>query len=290
MSGSIPAWTRDLKQAFEDRAIPLAPAADVKAVLADRGVRTGLAVGQLKQNRTDSLAWRALLAITPGIGNTAVDYVYNSSVDGSFAERLLSLRDDGFPNLRNAAKVIAAIDEMLELVNAAEQEPDTPETGWAEWLVNRIGETRFGDEALALFRAVGEQLGQDELTKLINEFEPTLKELSSSALDGVRIMTMGMSKGLTLDTAIIIGVDTANVPSPRGDESEELRLLYVALTRATGMTIVSYANRRRGATARVGLPNVWDQREQSPFMAALSDAHCEDGDTFVRTLPDRDEA
>jgi len=284
---SIPAWAYELRKTFDDLGVPIAPPADVDVVLADSGVRAALAFAQLIRNRLDSLAWRAILEVAPGVGKTSVDYVYASATKGTFAERLFSLHEAGFPRLRRAALIMGLITTTCEKLGSIELAAVSPpeDGGWGAWLATQVGDDRFAPGALELFLAVGTAIGSEaDFGRFINDFEPTARELVSGLGDGVRLITMGMSKGLTLDTTIIMGVENGNIPSPRGEDSEELRLLYVALTRATQLTVVTYANRRKGPTARVGDPRVWVQREQSPFMADMNGASLEDGDAFTKAL------
>ena len=72
-----------------------------------------------------------------------------------------------------------------------------------------------------------------------------------------------------VNTAIVLGVEEGIVPLPRGDLSEERRLLYVAMTRATDMCVLTYAQRRTGPTARIGTPRVGRTRSRTPLHANL---------------------
>jgi DNA helicase-2/ATP-dependent DNA helicase PcrA len=76
----------------------------------------------------------------------------------------------------------------------------------------------------------------------------------------VRFLTLGMSKGLTVEASIIIGAEEGIIPDPRGSEDEERRLLYVGLTRAKRFSYVTWATRRTGPTARAGSPRVQSRR------------------------------
>jgi DNA helicase-2/ATP-dependent DNA helicase PcrA len=281
-------WVRELQDAFAEADVPIAPVADLSEVLGDRGVRTALAVGQLIRNLQDSLAWRALLKVEPGIGPTAVDYVYGSDTEGSFTSRLLAVQAQGFPNLRpNLRKVLnAVVSATIERASTeVASSPPPAEGGWAAWLADLVGRGLFTSSALELFLVVGEQFGaEDSLGEFVNQFETSLKELLAGAADGVRVITMGASKGLTLNTVVVVGVEACTMPAPWGRWDEELRLLYVAITRATDLTFVTYANTRTGATARLGNQQIGRQREQSPFMAELEGASIENADAYLEEL------
>ena len=96
-------------------------------------------------------------------------------------------------------------------------------------------------------------------------------------------MTMSQSKGLTVNTAVVMGVEANNIPRPDCDLDENLRLLYVAYTRATDLTVATFASQRTGATARIGEPRVARQRERSSFMRDI-DVAPTSGPDFVRDL------
>lgn len=279
-------WRRELEPQFKQLDIPMAPLVDVDAILADRGVRKALALGQLAGNIDDSLAWRSLIEVTPGVGKAAVDYVYQSDAPGSFASCLLALHNQGFDGYRGKNTLSTLVNDALQGISLAASPKDFPvEGGWASYLAELVGRDLFDEYVLQLFNAIGDQMGTEaELAYFVREFEPALRDLMSGMAQGVRIMTMGMSKGLTVNTAVVLGVENGNVPKASRARDEELRLLYVALTRATDLTVVCYANRRRGTTARVGDPRVGQQREQSPFMATIRDVTLEDGKTYVAGL------
>jgi superfamily I DNA/RNA helicase len=70
--------------------------------------------------------------------------------------------------------------------------------------------------------------------------------------DGVRIMRMMTSKGLTVEATIIAAAEDGIVPRPEEDASEERRLMYVAMTRAKKHLYCTWARTRQGPTARAG--------------------------------------
>jgi DNA helicase-2/ATP-dependent DNA helicase PcrA len=280
---SLPAWVHNLRTEFEKAGIPIGEVANIDDILGSHAVRKAIGMAQLLINQEDSIAWRALLKITPGIGPSFVSTIIASEYTGSFAEKLVSAYINGFPSRAGVNQATILMTEITEWLNDTDLENVSLDSnGWGEWLIQQVGETEFTEDAKILLRAVGAQIGTSELlARFLSEFEPMAREIISGANEGVRMMSMSHSKGLTLNTVIVLGVEDGNIPAPRGIGDEELRLLYVALTRATHMTVVTYANRRKGPTARVGRPNVWVQQEQSPYMRALPDITLEDGDSFM---------
>ena len=75
--------------------------------------------------------------------------------------------------------------------------------------------------------------------------------LATSADKGVVLTTMHSSKGLEFDNVYIVGVNEGIVPYQLGDDSkldieEERRLLYVAITRAKRVSVISSPLKRFG--------------------------------------------
>ncbi len=280
---SLPAWVHSLRPEFEAAGIPIAEAGDAAAIISRPAVRKAIAMAQILVNPVDAVAWRALLKVTPGIGPSFVGRILATDYPGNFAEKLTSSYIDGFPAGAGSKAASSLMDEISDwLIRTDLEAVELGENGWGEWLIDQVGEENFADEEKVLLRAVGAQIGVGEsLSRFLAELEPMAKEIVSGAMAGVRIMTMAQSKGLTLNTVVVMGVEDGNIPAPRGHNDEELRLLYVALTRATHMTVVTYTSRRKGPTARVGRTNVWVPQEQSPFMRDLTGVRLEDGDAFM---------
>lgn len=105
---------------------------------------------------------------------------------------------------------------------------------------------------------------------LLEEYQIPIKKSSSGASGGaVRLMTAHKSKGLEFDHVYIMGMrdkhwgnkrsmDMFKLPglgTVAGDNDDERRLFYVALTRARVSVNMSYSN--QGASGRVQLPSIF---------------------------------
>lgn len=155
----------------------------------------------------------------------------------------------------------------------------------AQWLDGLVG-SELSEDARRLLELVGPHVpGSEGLTGLLNKLEPLGADLAAQESGGVRLMSMAKSKGLTVDTAVVLGVEENIVPFPRGHRDEERRLLYVAMTRAREMCILTCAYRRTGPLARSGSGRTQVQRGRSPLLADLSFGRPSDGPSFIDQLP-----
>lgn len=268
-------WADRLKPYLDALEIPVAWTGWVDDVLDELEVRRWIALANLKLNGEDSLAWWTLIHLADGIGSTFIDYVYDRVGEGeTFGQALLRLRTEGFPDRSYGRQLVEG------LMSSAGAEIETLETdtavldgrGWGGWLFDHMNNDLVSDDAQHLFEMVGAAISTDEgLAGLLSQLETVGKDLASSEGSGVRVMTMNGSKGLTVNTSIVLGVEEGIVPldRPGVDLAEERRLLYVAMTRATDMCVLTYAQRRSGPSARIGTTNVGATRNRSPLLAML---------------------
>ena len=118
------------------------------------------------------------------------------------------------------------------------------------------------------------------LGSYVSQVGPLGKDLHQSHSEGVRIMSMVASKGLTVRAAIVAATEDGVVPRPDCDLEEERRLLYVAMTRAREFLYCTWARRRTGPQARVGRPAVGDLRQRSAFFVG-GPVNSQDGAAFI---------
>jgi superfamily I DNA/RNA helicase len=207
---------------------------------------------------------------------------------------------NGFPDLgktiaaRVTATVVAVVAHLAEMRDI-ELDPEDA-LGWAGWLIQDLTTGTWfdgldgdglSDEARRLLELVGPHVDLDsQLPGLLNQLEPLGRDLAAQESGGVRLMNMAASKGLTVNTTIVLGVEESMVPMPppKGDLDEERRLLYVAVTRATDMCVLTSARRRTGPLARSGNGSTHDLRGRCPLLTDLSYGQPVDGPTFVGSL------
>jgi superfamily I DNA/RNA helicase len=103
----------------------------------------------------------------------------------------------------------------------------------------------------------------------------------------VHIMSMHKAKGLTAEAVIIPACEDEHIPGRNTEiESmkEEMRLLYVSLTRAKHYLYLTYCNRRTDSQCYAGSNLGRTQRTLSRFLADAPVSPT-DGTQFTRSLP-----
>ena len=255
-------------------------------VLAEDGNRKLLELLRLLVNDRDSISWASVLKLTPGIGKAFFEYVYDrAKKDGkTFSDELLDAYKDGFRDApQSAPKVKMAMERILNWLEDTKIPEEQPGDGWGQWIIEGSGKgvlPELSDEIHNLLLNLDELIEEKQpLTRFLAQVEPLGKDLALSQSEGVRIMTMGGSKGLTVRATIVAGVEEGLLPRPDCDMSEERRILYVALTRATEYSFCTWARRRRGPTARAGYSST-DLRRFSHFLEG-GPVESEDGRSFL---------
>jgi len=151
-------------------------------------------------------------------------------------------------------------------------------------VIDRIGRECLDRDAIQLLEETGKLIPAEQgLGYFLGQLEPVAQDLAMQS-DSVRIMTITASKGITVNTCIVMGVERGIIPHPKGQEEEERRLLYVAMTRATEMSIFTFAHRRRGQTARHGAANVYNLRGRCPLLENLPIGQYQDGKAVIQRL------
>lgn len=266
-------WASRLRPFLEELGISAAWTGWVEIALGEDEIRRWLALAHLKLHGEDSLAWWTLLHVTEGIGGKIIDYVYdNAAGDETFGQALVRLKEEKLPDRpRGWRRVETTMDEATAAINAMDLDgEDLDDRGWGGWLLDRMNPDRVSVDARRLLEMVGSAVAIDDgLEGLLGQLETMGKDLAASEGLGVRVMTMTGSKGLTVNTTIVMGVEQGIVPRDNADEAEERRLLYVAMTRATDMCVLTYAQRRFGPSARIGTANVAGTRNRSPLLDSL---------------------
>lgn len=282
------AFSRPIKEALENLGISYSDPEIITEMLAGKANRQLLATLKILVNRSDSLAWATLLKLCRGVGSRFFEYIYDltRSSRQQFGEALLDKNEKGFPDgpsgsTKRAMEVTSRILAEIDRTSLPEEES----TAWGQWIAEQVANGALPaptDSLQELFFTMDEMIETDHgLGHYLGQIEPLAKDQAQTQSEGVRIMTMAASKGLTVEATIIAGVEQGLIPRLDGDQAEERRLLYVAMTRARKFLFATWARRRKGPTARAGRANVMERRNLSFFLNGGS-TQTTDGERFVK--------
>jgi superfamily I DNA/RNA helicase len=288
---SVSDWIGEIGPELDKRRIDYVNPDRVDSILEDDSLTRNIEIARIAacDDYADSLAWWILLDVINGVSSEFRDYIYQSAVDNdsTFAEELLRLCPDfkGSPTERSARAAVRAVKEITQKADEIDSEledVDLGESGWGGWILDHFGREKFSQEQTNLLQEVGDFLGNEvTLQDFLGKLEPVAKDLATDA-DAVRVMTITKSKGLTVDSVFVMGVEEGIIPRVDAlKPEEERRLLYVAITRATDLCVLSYANHRRGPTARHGEGTTGQSRGRSPLIQHLSIGNWRPGDVVV---------
>lgn len=281
-------FSRPIRDELEKLSIPSSDPNYISEITNDPTNRQLIEVLRLLVNPQDSISWIALLKLTHGIGDTFYDYIYDRSkaTRTTFRDELFAAYGSNFPDAPGrsahlAAQLIRGLLDWFETVVI----PDVPPAdGWGRWIVN-IADNAVAQKPTQPFEEL--LISLDDLSKesqgldqYLAQMEPLGRDLALAQSDGVRIMTMGGSKGLTVRATIVVGVEDGLVPRSEGQIAEERRILYVAMTRSREYLYCTWARRRTGPTARSGAGST-NRRIQSSFLDS-GPVQSQDGVRFLQ--------
>jgi DNA helicase-2/ATP-dependent DNA helicase PcrA len=268
--------------------VPSYDPAEIDELLEEPINRRMLEIFRLLGDPDDAIAWASLLKLTPGVGDGFADYVYARAREArtSFGDALLEAFDNDFPAANRAtARRVKALMEAVQGWLHEHHLPEEAEHGWGHWIIETAGgdivpaPTEAFATLLQKLDAIAEE--RQELSRYIGQIGPLGHDLMQTECDGVRIMTMTASKGLTVEATIIAATEDGVIPRPDQNLSEERRLMYVAMTRAKKHLYCTWAQRRHGPTARAGEGRVRAFRQISSFLAG-GPVRSQDGPPFIQ--------
>lgn len=277
-----------IKETLEKEGIACSDPDALKRLMAETTNRWVLEVMRLVENPEDSIAWASLLHLTSGISKSFVDQVYEVAQSNgvSFSAALMQLRAAGFPDLPapSATKAETVIADVTGWLEEIEVPDETPEDGWGQWIIEASGDAVVpvpSDELIELLGDLDELIETAEpLGRYLGQITPLGKDLAASKSEGVRIMSMASSKGLTVRATIVAAVENDIIPRPEAPMDEERRLLYVAMTRATEYLFLTWSRSRRGPTARSGKGRALARRHHSRFLDG-GPVNSQDGNAYL---------
>lgn len=230
-------------------------------------VRDTLAYMKIIANPKDDLAMERILGLTPGIGKTSVDAIYDEarSLGVGLAEGMKYFK----PKRKQLENAIADLRQLLTdlymIYNVSKtQKREDPISKMLEIVWSRTGymeklkqqkseETMARLDNLAELKRVATFYEQNTEDASLEDFLEgiTLQTSDDKEAKGehVSLMTVHASKGLEFPVVFVIGMNEEVFPHKNSFEieeglEEERRLAYVAITRAEKLLYLSYAKSR----------------------------------------------
>lgn len=144
----------------------------------------------------------------------------------------------------------------------------------------RIETPTLTPEFARLLAQLDERVEEDaKLGRYLSQIQPLGRDIAQAKSEGVRIMTMTGSKGLTVRATILAALEDQVLPRPNADLSEERRVLYVAMTRSQEFLFATWAGNRKGPTARSATATL-NFRQHSHFLNG-GPVSSQDGEAFL---------
>jgi DNA helicase-2/ATP-dependent DNA helicase PcrA len=283
------AFSRPLKKALHKFDFPFSNPEAVKLMLEEPPNRSIIELFRLLVHRDDSLAWAALLRLSTGIGEIFFDYIYRLAQQSrsQFGRTLLETYAKGFQGgpTASSARATTLINKVWSWLEANQINEDEFQGDWGAWILERVGHgvvptpTSGFAELLTALDSLAES--QQGLGRYLSQIAPLGKDRAQAESEGVRILTMGRVKGLTVEATIMMALEDGVVPRPDCELAEERRLLYVAMTRAKKYLFGTWARSRRGQTAWSGKAQIGKYRRFSHFLDG-GPVKSQDGAAFLR--------
>ncbi len=279
-------FSAPIREQLIQRGIPVSDPDAVARALSKEDNRRSLEMLRLGVKIADSLAWAALMQLTRNVGQRFFDHIYGvaNSARIPFGVALLREYENAFEGSPrpSAGRAMEAIRDVRAWLDEHPIPDERPSEGWGHWITTIPSDKAFpgfDDELKEIIQDIDGVAEPDDLSRFLGQIAPLGGDLAAAKSEGVRIMTMGGSKGLTVQAAIIAGVEEGVVPRPEAELAEERRLLYVAMTRPRRYLFVSWCQRRIGPTARSGAPNI-GLRTHSNFLTG-GPIRSQDGSLYV---------
>lgn len=270
------------------------------SVFDDTGGRRLLSFLRLIINPTDELSMRTLIQTTQGIGAGAIDAIYRICQERyvRFCQSLVLIAQQPSILTTWGNRIKLAFDRIHVNLSRYNQLYDPSGITNAE-LQNLISiicidlDLRETEQVQILNWFQNYINGSDDdllrIDDILREKDTSLDNAEVVFEEGkVHVMTMHKAKGLTAEAVIIPACEDEHIPGRNTDtesQKEEMRLLYVSLTRAKHYLYLTYCNRRTDNQCHTGSNSGNYQRTLSRFLHAAPVSPI-DGIRFTRSLPD----
>lgn len=277
-------FSRPIKEELVELGIAHSAPGIVDQMLSVTDHRRLLAALRIAVEQHDSLAWASLLAVDPRVSSGFIERIYDKArgSGNTFATTLLASHEDGFGDFQGPS--VAAAKEIVNgvLKWIPEVPVDAPDSGWTEWIARLPTAVQIPSASAELSGMLAEVeavASPKTLARFLNLVTPVARDIAQTKSEGVRVMSMAASKGLTVQATIVAALEEDVIPNPRALLQEERRLLYVAMTRARRFVFGTWARTRSNQTSRSGRGNT-GRRRHTRFLDG-GPVQSQDGNGFI---------
>ena len=291
-------FSRPIRKKLEEAGIPVAATTNTTKPLDKKAGRAFFAFLRIAVRHDDSLAWRSLLQVwCQGVGPKAIGAVYDlARIRGeNFAQTVIAAHADA--NLlptTHRSRLYRAINTVLNQRNDLFSEDSSRKYETCDELmeviryaaVSIIANEEERDSILLEIERAAEAFESTSIKELVQVIDVKNEVIEQEQEEGkVNILTMHRAKGLTAEAVIVAAAEDQYIPGQAGGEQidDELRLLYVSVTRAKHHLFITYCDRRTGQQIHTGRDSGNASRSLSQFLHDCPHIP-RDGRTFIGDL------
>jgi DNA helicase-2/ATP-dependent DNA helicase PcrA len=274
------AFSRILKEKFDKRSLLLSAGSSESTPIDDNPGREVISILRLANNQEDHLAWTSLLRIRRNrLGPAAMSSIYDLArhSGSTFSQIINQIAADPTLLARFGNVVQSEIRWALNLIDQVRLlDPATPETGLPiEVFITRVVDLIIpGNPESTLIKQYLTEVATFTKAQSLDEL---LVSLQSANLDiepelapgAVNVLTMHRAKGLSANAVIVMAAEDEHIPGRQTIEpglGDERRLLFVSLSRARNILIMTYCESRIGQQRNLGRNPRHPERTLTTFL------------------------
>jgi len=293
-----------LVEAFNLVGLPVSTGAIEASPIDEVPGRKMVALLRLAMDDTDSLAWRTLLQLRRGVGPQRIEEIFKRADVGplTFAQALREIQLDPSvagrlgPGIARAANDIAAVIEEARKVLPPRDQLEQLQADESQARILAALEEIAGCLALSnedarvvvdYLRDIMASAGSTDVEQLLHALAVSSEEMEQERASGkINVMTMHKAKGLTANAVIVVAAEDQLIPGRNETpplNKDELRLLYVSLTRAKHYLYLTKCEKRLKSQWRTGRRPYGQVRHLTRFLTE-GPIHAEDGMKYIESL------
>lgn len=293
-----------LAEAFNLVGLPASTGAIEASPIDEVPGRNMVALLRLATDDTDSLAWRTLLQLRRGVGPRRIEEIFKRADVGAvtFAQALREIQLDPSvagrlgPDIARTADDIVAVIEQTRKVLPSRDQPEELQADESQARILAALKEIAGYLALSSQDAsvvvdylhdMMASAGSTDVEQLLHALAVSSEEMEQERASGkINVMTMHKAKGLTANAVIVVAAEDQLIPG-RNEipplHKDELRLLYVSLTRARHYLYLTKCEKRLRSQWRTGRRPYGQRRHLTRFLTE-GPIHVEDGMEYIESL------